>query len=185
MMISMLDWMVAIGRFDVTFGTSSLSRFLACPRKGQLKRLLQVFGYFKKFSNRTVRIDSRYPDFTGSEEALDRDLVNEFVSEYPDAVEELDTKLHSPSALELSITGLVDSDHVHAKVTRRSITGLFIVIGHTPIMPLSKRQGAVETSTYGAEFNAMKTAVEEIQSIRCMLRCLGVHMTRLYCVWRQ
>ena len=42
---------------------------------------------------------------------------------------------------------------------------------------MSKRQGAIETSTYGAEFNAMKTAVEEIQSIRYMLRCLGVNVT--------
>ena len=37
-----------------------------------------------------------------------------------------------------------------------------------------KRQGAIATSTYGAEFCAMKTAVEEVQSIRYMLRCLGV-----------
>ena len=37
-----------------------------------------------------------------------------------------------------------------------------------------KHQGAIETSTYGAEFNDMKTAVEEIISIRYMLGCLGV-----------
>ena len=39
---------------------------------------------------------------------------------------------------------------------------------------MSKRQGAIETSTYGAEFCAMRTAVEEVQSVRYMLRCLGV-----------
>jgi hypothetical protein len=38
----------------------------------------------------------------------------------------------------------------------------------------SKRQGAIETSTYGAEFCAMKNGVEELIALRYMLRCLGV-----------
>ena len=41
-----------------------------------------------------------------------------------------------------------------------------------------KHQGAIETSTYGAEFNDMKTAVEEIISIRYMLGCLGVWVAK-------
>ena len=39
---------------------------------------------------------------------------------------------------------------------------------------MSKSRGAISTSTYGAEFCAMSTAVEEVQSVRYMLRCLGV-----------
>jgi hypothetical protein len=38
----------------------------------------------------------------------------------------------------------------------------------------SKRQGAIETSTYGAEFCAMKNGVEELIALRYMLRCLRV-----------
>eukprot|EP00957_Ditylum_brightwellii_P182027 13867725-Ditylum_brightwellii.AAC.1 len=38
----------------------------------------------------------------------------------------------------------------------------------------AKQQGAVETSTYGARFMAMKTAVEEVMLVRYMLHCLGV-----------
>ena len=75
---------------------------------------------------------------------------------------------------ELEIPAFIDSDHAHDKITRRSITGLLVLIGRTPVFFLSKRQGAIETSTYGAEFCAMRTAVEEVQSIRYMLRCLGV-----------
>ena len=70
----------------------------------------------------------------------------------------------------------MDSDHAHDKVTRRSITGLLILVGSTPVYFSSKRQGAIATSTYGAEFCAMKTAVEEVQSVRYMLRCLGVEI---------
>jgi hypothetical protein len=50
-------------------------------------------------------------------------------------------------------------------------------VGRTPVFYSSKRQGAVETSTYGAEFCAMRTATEETISLRYMLRCLGVKVT--------
>ena len=43
---------------------------------------------------------------------------------------------------------------------------------------ISKRQGSVETSTYGAEFNAMRTATEETMALRYMLRSLGVPVTQ-------
>ena len=38
---------------------------------------------------------------------------------------------------------------------------------------MSKRQEAIAT-TYGAEFCAMRSSVEEVQSVRYMLHCLGV-----------
>eukprot|EP00957_Ditylum_brightwellii_P122348 9330455-Ditylum_brightwellii.AAC.1 len=66
----------------------------------------------------------------------------------------------------------VDSDHAHDKVTIRSITGLLILLNRTPIFSMSKRQGAIETSTYGAEFYAMWTGVEEVQAISTVLDSL-------------
>ena len=60
---------------------------------------------------------------------------------------------------EIIITVFVDSDHGHDKVTRRSITGLIAFLGQTPAFYLSEQQGAIETSTYGAEFCPMKTGV--------------------------
>ena len=75
---------------------------------------------------------------------------------------------------ELEITAFVNSDHAHDKLTRRSMTGLLILVGRTPVYFMSKRQGAIATSTYEAEFCAMRTAVEEVQSVRYTLRCLGV-----------
>ena len=78
---------------------------------------------------------------------------------------------------ELAISAYVDSDHAHDKVSRRSITGIIIFVGGG--FALARRQGAIERSTYSAEFMAMKTAVEEVMSERYMLRCLGVKVTRL------
>ena len=70
----------------------------------------------------------------------------------------------------------LDSAHAYDKVTRRSITGLIILFGKTPVFYYSKRQGAVETSTYSAEFMEMRHAVEEVVALRYMLRCLGVNV---------
>jgi hypothetical protein len=174
MLIGMLNWIVCIGRMDVAFATASLSRFSACPRKGHMDRAMRVFGYLKKYRNRRIVIDSRDPIRVGGKDALDLDFPEMFKEAYPDAAEEIDSKVPEALIDELEITAFVDSDHAHDKLTRRSITGLLIIVGRTPVYFMSRRQGAISTSTYGAEFCAMRTAVEEVQAVRYMLRCLGV-----------
>ena len=119
-------------------------------------------------------VDLDDPKFQGETEVLDFDYSKEFKDLYPDAHEELDARLPEPLVDEMNITVFVDSDHAHDKITRRSITGIIIFVGRTPVFYSSKRQGSIETSTYGAEFCAMKTCVEELISLRYMLRCLGV-----------
>jgi hypothetical protein len=178
MIIGMLNWVVTIGRLDVAFSTSSLSRFTACPREGHLDRSLHVFGYLKKRPNRRIVVDSRDPIFENCEDDFEIDYTVELESMYPDAFEEIDANLPEAMFDELAITAFVDSDHAHDKVTRRSVTGLLILVGRTPVFFSSKRQGSVETSTYGAEFCAMRTAAEEIIAVRYMIRCLGVKVRR-------
>lgn len=174
MLVGMLNWIVCLGRIDVAFATSSLSRFTACPRKGHLDRVLRVFGYLKKNKNRRIVVDSRDPILQGGTDALEKDYTKIFEDTYPEAAEEVDVDVPTPLIDEMEITTFVDSDHAHDRVTRRSITGILIMVGRTPVFFSSKRQGAIETSTYGAEFCAMRTAVEEVQAVRYMLRCLGV-----------
>ena len=180
MLIGMLNWIVTIGRIDIAFAVTSLSRFVASPRHGHLLRVLHVFGYLKKKFNKRIVVDSREPIVVnnGAEGLLDIDLTEKLAEHYPDAKEEIDDKVPEPLLDELKITAYVDSDHAHDKVSRRSMTGLIIFVGRTPVFYMAKRQGAIETSTYGAEFIAMKTAVEEVISVRYMLRCLGVRVTK-------
>ena len=174
MLMGILVWVVTIGRIDVAHSTSSLSRFTACPRQGHMDRALRVFGYLKKRPNRRVVVDSRDHIYRGGGDAMDLDYTKEMASNYPDAFEEIDVNLPKALVDEMEITVFVDSDHAHDKVSRRSITGILIFVGRTPVIYSSKRQGAIETSTYGAEFCAMKNAVEELIALRYMLRCLGV-----------
>ena len=171
-----LIWVVGIQRFDVAHATSSLSRFSTCPREGHLARALRVFGFLKKRPNRRYVGNSRDPIFRGGEEALGKDFTQELGALYPYAAKELDAYLPKPLVGEISITVFVDSDHGHDKVTRRSITGLIAFLGRTPAFYLSKQQGSIETSTYGAKLCAMKTCVEETITIRYMMQCLGVNV---------
>jgi hypothetical protein len=154
MLIGMLVWIVTIGRIDVAPATSSLSRFTACPRQGHLDRALRVFGYLKKRPNRRIVVDSRDPTLIGGQDALDLDYTEEFNDQYPEAFEEIDCNAPTPLVGEMEITVFVDSDHAHDKITRKSISGIIIFVGRTPVFYSSKRQGAISTSTYGAEFCA-------------------------------
>jgi hypothetical protein len=109
-----------------------------------------------------VVVDSRDPICRGGKDALDLDFTKELASNCPDAFEEIDVNLLKTLVDEMEIAVFVDSDHAHDKVSRRSITGILIFVGRTPVTHSSKRQGAIETSTHGAEFCAMKNAVEEL-----------------------
>ena len=93
---------------------------------------------------------------------------------YPDSFEELPPDMLEPKGKPVLITGYVDADHAHDLVTRRSVTGVLILLNSTPIKWYSKRQNTVETSTYGSELVAARIATELIMEMRYKLRMLGV-----------
>ena len=89
-----------------------------------------------------------------------------------------------PRGESVSTHCFVDSDHAGNTVTRRSQTGLLLFVNRAPIVWYSKRQNTVETSTFGSEFIAMKTAVEQIEALRYKLRMFGVPLegpTNIFC----
>ncbi|MGH3053743.1 MAG: Ty1/Copia family ribonuclease HI, partial [Gaiellaceae bacterium] len=96
--------------------------------------------------------------------------------EYPDAQEEVPTNAPKALGSTVRITCYVDSDHAHDTVTRRSVTGFIIILNSMPFIWYSKRQGSVESSTYGAEFIATRTAVEHLKGVRFSLRMLGISL---------
>ena len=79
---------------------------------------------------------------------------------------------------ELATNIFVDSNHGHDRTTGRSITGIISFVGRTPIYWGAKRQSSVQTATFGAEFVALKKAVEEAITTRYHLRSMGVSVTK-------
>jgi len=82
-------------------------------------------------------INSDDPIVIGGKDVLKLNFQDLLQSQYPDATEEIDCKVPKLLVGEMDITAFVDSDHAHDKVTRRSITGLLILVGSTPIYFLS------------------------------------------------
>jgi len=92
-------------------------------------------------------------------------------------VEEMDKNFPKPLGEELDVNIFFDSDLGHDRKTGRSISGIIVYVGNTPIIWKPRQQGAVQTSTYGAELCAMRMAVEEAITIRYMLRSFGIHVS--------
>jgi hypothetical protein len=84
---------------------------------------------------------------------------------------------------ELPVNIFVDADHAHDKVTGRSITGLLSIIGSTPATWAARRQSAVSTSTFSAEFLALRRAVEEAVTLRYHLRSMGIKVESATPIW--
>ena len=142
------------------------------PRQGHLKGMIRVFGYLKKFPKGTIIIDPNYPDHAQFDVA-DYDHWREF---YPDVEEMIPGEDERPQAKgpPVRITVYQDADHAHDILTRRSVTGVLLLLNNTPVKWISKRQKTVETSTYGSELVAAKIATELVLEYRYSLRMMGV-----------
>ncbi len=98
--------------------------------------------------------------------------------------EELPPKMPEPLGRPVSIHVFVDANHAGNVVTRRSHTGILLFVQNSPIQWLSRRQNTVETSTFGSEFVALRTARDMIMAMRYKLRMFGVPIdgpAQVYC----
>ncbi|MGH7954773.1 MAG: reverse transcriptase domain-containing protein, partial [Gloeomargaritales cyanobacterium] len=68
MLIGMAQWIVNLGRLDIIFALSSLNRFSSCPREGHMDRVLKIFGFLKKYPNRSICMSNFKQDFSHFEE---------------------------------------------------------------------------------------------------------------------
>lgn len=83
----------------------------------------------------------------------------------------------------LEITFFADSDYRHNKKTGRSITRILEFVGSTPVTAKSMRQSYMQTSTFGAELTALKTATEEVIEVQYYLRSMSMEVkdtTRIF-----
>ena len=90
---------------------------------------------------------------------------NEF---YPDAIENISDDMLEPKGKLCTLTYFVHADHGRDKLTRRSVTGIILLLNNTPILWVSKRQNTVETSTYGSELVASRIAIEHMITMGCL-----------------
>jgi hypothetical protein len=168
-LVGMLRWAVEIGRVDILLETSLMSTHLAMPRVGHLNQIYRMFGYLKLYPKRKLAFDPQHPVI--SERAFREFDWHDF---YRDVEEAIPGDMPAPRGNAMSTHCFVDASHGSDRLTRRSQTGILIFCNRAPIIWFSKRQNTVEASTFGSEFQAMKNAVELIESLRYKLRMFGV-----------
>jgi hypothetical protein len=169
------NWLITLGRFDIQYAISTMSQYSMAPRRGHMDELQRVFGYLTKYPQAKIPIDVADPPII-------KECVfttgQQWIEFYPDASEGIPGDMLEPKGMEARLTVYVDADHARNKVTRRSVTGIIMLLNNTPLVWISKRQKTVETSTYGSELVAARLAIDLIIEMRYKLRMLGVRLEK-------
>lgn len=88
--------------------------------------------------------------------------------------EELPPDLQISKMKPVQIIIYFDASFACNMITRRSVTGIIVMINGTPFRWYVKQQNTVESSTYGAELVAGRIATEMAIEFRYIFRMLGV-----------
>ena len=169
--IGSLNWILTLGRFDIAYSLSTLSRYNMAPREGHMEALKRVLGYLYVKRNGQIVIDTATPGIRKKAMLSSGHSWTEF---YPDAEEDMPSGVPPAYGNMATLTCYVDADHARDKLTRRSVTGIVLLVNNTPLTWMSKRQKTVETSTYGSELVAARIATDLIIEWRYKLRMLGI-----------
>jgi len=165
-------WAFGSSRVDICLEVSLMSSHLALPREGHLECLFHIFAYLEKYHNAEMVFDPTEPQFDPN--AFKRqDWTYSTMSE-SERTEVLPPGMPRPLGKGFVIRCFVDADHAGDEITRRSRTGFIVYLNNAPVYWYSKRQGSVESSTYQAEFTAMREATEYIRALRYKLRMMGI-----------
>ena len=169
-LIGMLQWAVTIGRFDIQVAVTTMSSFRAYPRVGHLERVKRIFAYLKQFDQAAIRFRTHLPDYS----MLPVQAYDWASSVYGNVSELIPTDCPEPLGKGVITTSYFDANLMHCLLTGRSLTAVLHLVNGTPFDWYSKKQSTVETATYGSEFMAGRTCVEQIIDHRNTLRYLGV-----------
>jgi hypothetical protein len=143
---------------------------MASPRTGHLSAVFHMFAFLKVKHNGVMVFDPTEPDLDISQFPVE----DWSASAYGECKEELPPNAPKSRGLGFTMRSFVDSDHAGDTITRRSRTGFIIFLNSAPIYWYSKKQGSVETSSFGAEFIAMKQCCEYVRGLRYKLRMMGI-----------
>ena len=178
-LIGSLRWAVEIGRLDILLEVTLLSQQLALPREGHLEQVLHIVGYLKQYPKFRLMFDCKAPRVNET-----WFLTYDWQDFYRDAKEAIPPNQPEPRGNTVITSAFVGAHLAGDKSNRRSMTGILMFINRAPIHWYSKKQATVESSTFGAEFIAMRTAVEMAESLRYKLRMFGIPIdgsTNIYC----
>ena len=168
-LIGSLQWAISLGHFDIATAVMTMSSFRVIPCHGHLQCLQHICGYLARMKHATNRFRTHDPDYS---DLPSKDF--DWYATYGDVTEILPHDAPIPLGKSITMTHYVDANLYHDALTGRSVTGILHLLNATPIDWYSKKQATIETATYGSEFIAARTCVEQIIDLRNTLCYLGV-----------
>lgn len=177
--IGILRWAIELGRIDILIEVAIMSQYQANPREGHLEALYLIVHYLSKNPMKRLVFDPRDPQVDES-----TFIKGDWTEFYGDIVEEDPPNMPEPLGNPVTMHCFVDANHAGNKVTRRSHTGIIIMLNNSFISAFSKRQNTVESSTFGSELVAMRVARDLISALRIKLKCFGIPISgpsNMYC----
>ena len=123
-----------------------------------------------KYRHYRIRFRTGRPDFS----QLQNECEGWDHTVYRGAKEIIPDDAPPPKGNKVTLTSYFDANLMHDMLSGKSVTGVLHYFNGTPIEAYSKKQATVETATYGSEFCAARTCMEQIVELRNYLRYLGV-----------
>ncbi|KAL7577136.1 hypothetical protein ACA910_019738 [Epithemia clementina (nom. ined.)] len=178
-LIGILCWIVELDWIDIVTPVAHMSCFMTNLREGHLEQVLHIFVYLKRYDKLAIVFDNTSPAFDEK-----RFTKPDWSAYYPDSAKPIPPNAPPPEGNKVSSTCFVDANHAGCRITRQWYTCILLFLQRAPIMWYSKQQNTVETSTFGSEFVAMKTAIEMVEAFHYKLRMMGIPIdgkTNIFC----
>ena len=169
-LVGSLQWAISLGRFDIATAVMSLSSYRSAPRIGHLNRVKRIVCYLMRFSEGTIRFRTGIPDYS---DLPQRDPAWD-TSIYGDEKEPIPHDAPRPLGKPVIITEFTDANLYHDWVTGKAVTGNLEFINKTPLDWFTKKQGTVESATFGSEFVGTRITTDRTIDMRLTLRYMGV-----------
>jgi hypothetical protein len=157
-------------RFDIAVAIMMMSAFRSAPRKGHLDGVKRICGYLSKMRHSAIKIRPEEPDYSD----IPRAEYNWEFSVYRGAKEKIPKDVPEPLGKPVVTTTYVDANLYHCMLTGKLVSGVLHLFNKTPADWYAKKQGTLETATYGAKYVAARIATKQIIDNRLSFRYLGV-----------
>jgi hypothetical protein len=105
-------------------------------------------------------------------------------SVYRNVKEIIPTDIPEPQGKYVTLSHYFDANLYHDMVTGRSVTAILHFLNQTLMDWYSKKQATVETATFGSEFIAARTTIDQIVNLRTTLFYLGIPIREKSYVFR-
>lgn len=110
--ISILRWMVELGRLDIYINDALLSSFLTQPHRGHMEAIESIYGYLKHHDRSTMVFDDAQIHWS------DTDFPHyDWEDFYKDAKEEIYPNAPEPRGIAVQINVFDDANHARNRLT--------------------------------------------------------------------